>query len=127
MNGSRFCRCSVFSRRHLDTLQSYFMTMYGFPNLLVDARLNVSRLSSEKKLLVDQLLPRCLDLGFVSEDSSQGVLNLKEIGGRRISQVKSQLDHFKFLHPLTLILEEDGAAPFAFSSKLINTKELLLS
>ena len=126
-NGSGFFVDALFSADcdgHLDCLRSYFMTMYGLPNLLVNSRLNVSRLSSEKKLLVDQLLPRCLDLGFVSEDSSQRVLNLKEIGNRRMSKVKSQLDHSRFLHPLTLVIEEDGATPFAFSSQLIATNKL---
>ena len=101
--------------------------MYGLPNLLVDTRLNVSRVPTEKKSLVEQLLSRCLDLGFVSKDFSREVLDLKEIGDRRISQINSQLKHSRFLHPLTLVLEQAGATQFGFSAKLIDTKQLSLS
>ena len=130
VNGSGLLIDALFSSDcdgHLDSLRSYFMSIYGLPNLLVNSRLNVSRLSSERKLLVEQLLPRCLDLGFVSEDSSQRVLNLKEIGNRRMSKVKSKLDHSRFLHPLTLVIEEGGVTPFAFSSQLIKTNKLVRS
>ena len=130
ISGSNFSIDALFSADcdgHLDTLQSYFMTMYGLPNLLVESRLNVSRLASEKKLLVDQLLLRCLDLGFVSKDLSQEVLNLKDIGSLRISKVKSQLSYSRYLHPLTLILEEANVGPFTFSAKLIKTIDLPFS
>ena len=103
------------------------MTMYGLPNLLVDTRLNVSRIPTEMKSLVEQLLSRCLDLGFVSQDLSREVLDLKAIGDRRISQIHSQLKHSKYLHPLTLILEQPGSSQFEFSAKLIDTNRLSFS